>query len=208
MYICCWPRRCRYQNYFFCSQSLILCNNFNVYTFNNFYFKGRLYHARNLDFGLLLGYFLFPWYFFGSSFNVKFFRLYIFYINLHFFFRWDDKNNTWLVSEKLRKLMVIVDYQVRRKVNYFMNKLLNLLRCHMVNLFWSFLLVIFSEEWKNDVPGSTFCWLYRNLDCNQTCKKCLLLSINFVDPFFHKFLHKLFCFLYIFSPNFLLDCRD
>lgn len=47
---------------------------------------GRLYHARNLDFGLLLG--------------------------------WDDKNNTWLVSEKLRKLMVIVDYQRSGKTMY------------------------------------------------------------------------------------------
>jgi len=41
--------------------------------------QGKLYHARNLDFGLMLG--------------------------------WDDKTNTWLVSEKLRKLMLVVDYQ-------------------------------------------------------------------------------------------------
>ncbi|XP_065668916.1 acid ceramidase isoform X2 [Hydra vulgaris] len=41
--------------------------------------KGKMYHSRNLDFGLLLG--------------------------------WDRQNDTWLVTEKLRKLIVNVDYQ-------------------------------------------------------------------------------------------------
>jgi len=47
---------------------------------------GKLYHARNLDFGLLMG--------------------------------WDNKNNTWLVSEMLRKLMVTVEYQRSGKPLY------------------------------------------------------------------------------------------
>ncbi|XP_033742228.1 acid ceramidase-like [Pecten maximus] len=41
--------------------------------------KGTLYHARNLDFGLFLG--------------------------------WDIKNNTWAVTELLRPLVIIVDFQ-------------------------------------------------------------------------------------------------
>jgi len=41
--------------------------------------NGTMYHARNLDFGLFMG--------------------------------WDDKNNTWAISERLRELMVNVDYQ-------------------------------------------------------------------------------------------------
>jgi len=41
--------------------------------------SGKLYHARNLDFGLLMG--------------------------------WDNKNNTWAITERLRRMMVNVEYQ-------------------------------------------------------------------------------------------------
>jgi len=48
--------------------------------------SGKLYHARNLDFGLLMG--------------------------------WDNKNNTWAVTERLRRMMVNVDYQRKGKTVY------------------------------------------------------------------------------------------
>ncbi|KAJ8028247.1 Acid ceramidase [Holothuria leucospilota] len=44
---------------------------------------GKLYHARNLDFGLFLG--------------------------------WDIKNKTWALTERLRPLIVNIDYQVKGK---------------------------------------------------------------------------------------------
>ncbi|XP_029442855.1 acid ceramidase isoform X2 [Rhinatrema bivittatum] len=44
---------------------------------------GRLFHARNLDFGLFLG--------------------------------WDVKNSTWMMSEKLRSLVVNIDFQRNKK---------------------------------------------------------------------------------------------
>lgn len=47
---------------------------------------GQLYHARNLDFGLFLG--------------------------------WDSKNDTWLLSERLRKVVYNVDYQRDGKTIY------------------------------------------------------------------------------------------
>jgi len=47
---------------------------------------GKLYHARNMDFGLMLG--------------------------------WDKKNNTWLVSEMLRKILFIADFQKDGKTIY------------------------------------------------------------------------------------------
>jgi len=48
--------------------------------------SGKLYHARNLDFGLLMG--------------------------------WDNKNNTWAVTERLRKMMLNVHYQRNGKTVY------------------------------------------------------------------------------------------
>lgn len=48
--------------------------------------NGKLYHGRNLDFGLFMG--------------------------------WDNKNNTWAVTEKLRPLMINVDYQKSGKTVY------------------------------------------------------------------------------------------
>lgn len=45
--------------------------------------SGKLYHARNMDFGLFMG--------------------------------WDDHNNTWKVTEKLRPLLVNVEYQTSGK---------------------------------------------------------------------------------------------
>lgn len=47
---------------------------------------GKLYHARNLDFGLLMG--------------------------------WDNKNNTWAITERLRRLMINVEYQINGKTVY------------------------------------------------------------------------------------------
>eukprot|EP00116_Pleurobrachia_bachei_P004414 sb/3464676/ len=48
--------------------------------------SGQLYHARNLDFGLFLG--------------------------------WDNKNDTWLMSEQLRKIVRNVDFQRNGKTVY------------------------------------------------------------------------------------------
>ena len=48
--------------------------------------NGQLYHARNLDFGLFLG--------------------------------WDNGNDTWLMSERLRKIVVNVDFQRDGKTVY------------------------------------------------------------------------------------------
>lgn len=48
--------------------------------------SGKLYHARNLDFGLLMG--------------------------------WDNKNNTWAITERLRRTMINVDYQSKGKTLY------------------------------------------------------------------------------------------
>jgi hypothetical protein len=48
--------------------------------------KGQLYHARNLDFGLFLG--------------------------------WDNANDTWLMSERLRNIIVNVDFQQDGKTVY------------------------------------------------------------------------------------------
>lgn len=45
--------------------------------------SGKLYHARNLDFGLLMG--------------------------------WDNQNDTWAVTERLRRMMINVDYQSNGK---------------------------------------------------------------------------------------------
>uniref|UniRef100_A0A7M5UWG4 Acid ceramidase n=2 Tax=Clytia hemisphaerica TaxID=252671 RepID=A0A7M5UWG4_9CNID len=45
--------------------------------------SGKLYHARNLDFGLLMG--------------------------------WDNKNNTWAITERLRRMMINVEYQSNGK---------------------------------------------------------------------------------------------
>merc|ERR1712048_286903 len=47
---------------------------------------GKLYHGRNLDFGLLMG--------------------------------WDNKNNTWILAERLRDAMITVDYQRNGKTLY------------------------------------------------------------------------------------------
>jgi len=47
---------------------------------------GKLFHARNLDFGLLMG--------------------------------WDNANNTWAVTERLRPIMINVDYQKNGKTVY------------------------------------------------------------------------------------------
>ena len=48
--------------------------------------KGKMYHARNMDFGLFMG--------------------------------WDVKNNTWMTSEVLRKLLVNVEFQKNGKTVY------------------------------------------------------------------------------------------
>ena len=48
--------------------------------------KGELYHARNLDFGLFLG--------------------------------WDNQNDTWLLTEKLRKIIKNVDFRQNGKTAY------------------------------------------------------------------------------------------
>ncbi|XP_063684632.1 acid ceramidase-like [Bolinopsis microptera] len=48
--------------------------------------NGQLYHARNLDFGLFLG--------------------------------WDNANDTWLMSERLRKIVVNIDFQRDGKTVY------------------------------------------------------------------------------------------
>lgn len=48
--------------------------------------SGKLYHARNLDFGLLMG--------------------------------WDNKNDTWAITERLRRMMLNVDYQRNGKTVY------------------------------------------------------------------------------------------
>jgi len=48
--------------------------------------SGKLYHGRNLDFGLFLG--------------------------------WDDKNDTWILTERLRKVLVNVDFVKDGKTQY------------------------------------------------------------------------------------------